>query len=318
MFAPYISPSELYHHGIKGQKWGIRRYQNPDGSLTEAGRLRYKKGKTVLNYESARTRKYAKKYGTNSYEYQKSAELDEMLARRYRTDDSSALGIAKSVGKYLILGGASQQKTYEMARATGRGVVNSFLRAKLDISPAVLLSAATGALASNMVKSFETGTRLAEVIEKVGGGTMKKALEQSVSSAGDAAKALKDAGGIVIGASSGASKVPNVPIGSVPFTVGGSASSKVAGKMASDAQKILADPNRAKEFSKMLGQNAINRLSPAEIAKLPTPISKTPAQRAAGSIVRQATNIIPSSRGHEWSLQQQWLRSDYIRRGRKR
>lgn len=32
--------SELYHHGIKGQKWGIRRFQNPDGSLTAAGKLR--------------------------------------------------------------------------------------------------------------------------------------------------------------------------------------------------------------------------------------------------------------------------------------
>lgn len=36
---PYTS--ELYHHGIKGQKWGIRRFQNPDGTLTEAGRDRY-------------------------------------------------------------------------------------------------------------------------------------------------------------------------------------------------------------------------------------------------------------------------------------
>lgn len=31
----------LAHHGIKGQKWGIRRFQNEDGSLTEAGRKRY-------------------------------------------------------------------------------------------------------------------------------------------------------------------------------------------------------------------------------------------------------------------------------------
>ena len=31
----------LAHYGIKGQKWGIRRYQNSDGSLTSAGRKRY-------------------------------------------------------------------------------------------------------------------------------------------------------------------------------------------------------------------------------------------------------------------------------------
>ena len=32
--------TELYHHGIKGQKWGVRRFQNEDGSLTPAGRRR--------------------------------------------------------------------------------------------------------------------------------------------------------------------------------------------------------------------------------------------------------------------------------------
>ena len=33
--------SELYHHGIMGMKWGVRRYQNEDGSYTAAGRARY-------------------------------------------------------------------------------------------------------------------------------------------------------------------------------------------------------------------------------------------------------------------------------------
>lgn len=37
---------DLYHHGIKGQKWGVRRYQNLDRTLTAAGKARYAAQKT--------------------------------------------------------------------------------------------------------------------------------------------------------------------------------------------------------------------------------------------------------------------------------
>lgn len=40
----------LYHHGILGQKWGVRRYRKKDGTLTSAGKRRYQKEQYKQDY----------------------------------------------------------------------------------------------------------------------------------------------------------------------------------------------------------------------------------------------------------------------------
>ena len=48
MFLIITDNPYLAHHGIKGQQWGIRRYQNKDGSLTPEGKLRYQSRSNVI------------------------------------------------------------------------------------------------------------------------------------------------------------------------------------------------------------------------------------------------------------------------------
>lgn len=60
------SSNDLQHHGILGQKWGIRRFQNKDGSLTSAGRKRYdddgtSDSKSSSSDRKAKTKSVAKK-----------------------------------------------------------------------------------------------------------------------------------------------------------------------------------------------------------------------------------------------------------------
>ena len=65
----------LAHHGILGQKWGVRRYQNPDGTLTAAGRKRYRVDEEGNIVEKTRQERRAEA---------KQAKKDKAEAKRLR------------------------------------------------------------------------------------------------------------------------------------------------------------------------------------------------------------------------------------------
>ena len=90
----FVAEDELYHHGIKGQKWGIRRYQNPDGSLTAAGRKKYTNPDGTLN------KKGRKKFGdsanintlkTKTVKDMTDEELDKAIIRARKEDEYNRL-----------------------------------------------------------------------------------------------------------------------------------------------------------------------------------------------------------------------------------
>lgn len=89
--------SELYHWGIKGMKWGVRRYQNKDGSMTDAGKKRYAREAREQGYkdydESTGTYYKKNKKGNKSeleFDADKYAKKDYQRAKNLSDNTSQA------------------------------------------------------------------------------------------------------------------------------------------------------------------------------------------------------------------------------------
>lgn len=103
----------LTHYGILGQKWGIRRYQNEDGSYTADGKIRYgTKSQTVFVSGSSKTQDPDSGYYRKRLPKEIRNELDESIRKKDRIVVGDAPGIDRQVQDYLNNKGYKRVEVY--------------------------------------------------------------------------------------------------------------------------------------------------------------------------------------------------------------
>lgn len=122
---------ELVHWGIVGMKWGQRRYQNKDGSLTKAGRARYREENEKLKAREAVIKNKERIKARNDKLKAKKAELD---ARQKALDDAEkAEKASKKATKHLGKKGAAEaEKPKSIKDMTDDELAKAINRARME------------------------------------------------------------------------------------------------------------------------------------------------------------------------------------------
>ena len=130
---------ELYHYGVKGMKWGVRRYQNADGSLNDRGKKKYEKLRRDLDsFEAeaqlayAGARGAAKKYrsATTTSDKNRWKNTGERTMTYATKNDRAADRIVRKIEK-MGLNADRWETTAQMKEKAGRDYIKRSMAAKV-------------------------------------------------------------------------------------------------------------------------------------------------------------------------------------------
>ena len=116
--------NELYHHGIKGMKWGVRRYQNSDGSLTAAGKKRY--DRDIRENDARKKENRIKIDGPDADRWVK-----EDLRRSKATIDSAS-SMVNQAGRMLDINYKKKQSKIDLSNMTDKQLRDRINRSNLE------------------------------------------------------------------------------------------------------------------------------------------------------------------------------------------
>lgn len=125
--------NNLYHHGVKGQKWGVRRYQNADGSLTSAGKRRM--GQISDNSKKV---SFDEKTGKIDSDSENLGRAKSGIHQTVANDYSNASNIARSAGSIaksastISRQSADSKRQKEMQKIDVSHMSNKELRDAID------------------------------------------------------------------------------------------------------------------------------------------------------------------------------------------